>query len=138
MLYPIDRFLKAHKRDYSIALEEIGNGKKRSHWMWYIFPQLRGLGYSDYAEYYGLEGLEETTLFLSNEYLSNNLKEIVGVLLSLELSNADEIFGYTDSMKLKSSMTLFYIATGDALYKSVLDKFFNGEMCPLTKEMVGK
>ena len=137
MQYPLDRFNKAHRRDYSTALKEIKAGRKETHWMWYIFPQLRGIGYSDYAEYYGLEGLGEAKLFLEDKYLSDNLKEIVGALLELSSNNPVEVLGRIDSLKLKSSMTLFYIATNDPLYKSVLDKFYDGEMCSITKSMLG-
>lgn len=138
MQYPLDRFTKAHQRDYSTALEEIKAGRKETHWMWYIFPQLRGIGYSDYAEYYGLEGLGEAKLFLEDKYLSDNLKEIVGALLELSTNDSVDVLGGIDSLKLKSSMTLFYLATNDPLYKSVLDKFYSGEMCPITLSMLGK
>ncbi|MCQ2772785.1 MAG: DUF1810 domain-containing protein [Bacilli bacterium] len=138
MQYPLDRFVKAHKRDFEIALEEIKNGRKESHWMWYIFPQLRGIGYSDYAEYYGLEGMEETKLFLEDEYLSNNLREITNVMLNLPLNDPSKILGSIDAMKLKSSMTLFYLVTNEELFKSVLNKFYKGEMCSITTSMLGK
>ena len=112
---------------YKIALKEIRAGKKQSHWMWFIFPQLKSLGRSDMAIHYGISDIEEAKEFLKNDYLRNNLIEISTALLELESNNAVAIFGRTDTMKLCSSMTLFFEADPEnEVFKKVLDKFFCG------------
>jgi len=136
MDYNLDRFKEAQRVDYPIALEEIKNGYKKSHWMWYIFPQLKDLGYSPTAKYYGIDGKEEAIAYLTDEILRSRLIEISKALLSLETSNATEIFGYPDDMKLKSSMTLFYLVSGDEIFKKVLDKFFDGDIDKKTEKLL--
>ena len=123
----MDRFIRAHESMYKIALKEIRAGKKQSHWMWFIFPQLKSLGRSDMAIHYGISDIEEAKEFLKNDYLRNNLIEISTALLELESNNAVAIFGRTDTMKLCSSMTLFFEADPEnEVFKKVLDKFFCG------------
>lgn len=124
----MERFIKAQKIYYNDALEELRNGKKESHWMWFIFPQIRGLGSSFNAEYYGIKDLEEAREYWSNEYLRNNYLELLEVLLSLEENNPRHIFGYTDGVKLKSSLTLFYLTSNSELIHKVLGKFYNYEL----------
>ncbi|MCQ2211551.1 MAG: DUF1810 domain-containing protein [Paludibacteraceae bacterium] len=127
MTYNLDRFITAQLRDYKQAYKEIKNGKKITHWMWYIFPQLKGLGSSEYAEYYGLESIEEAKAYWDNDYLRNNLTKICECLLTLEGKTAEDIFGYVDSLKLKSCMTLFLEATKEKIFYDVLDKYYNQE-----------
>ena len=103
----LSRFIIAHKRDFDKAYKEISNGKKTSHWMWYIFPQIIGLGRSSVSEYYAIKNIEEAKAFLDDPYLGGNLCSICEALLKLHSSNATEIFGRPDDMKLRSSMTLF-------------------------------
>ena len=123
----IDRFLEAQKTSYAIAIEEVRNGRKVSHWMWYIFPQLRGLGYSSTAHLYGLNGLDEARRFAADPALGRNLRTITQALLDQPLRNANGIFGSTDAMKLRSCMTLFELADPDcSLYGQVLEEFFGG------------
>ena len=124
----MERFIKAHKIYYKDALKELRNGKKESHYMWFIFPQIRGLGSSFNAEYYGIKDLEEARKYWSNEYLRNNYLELCNVLLSLEENNSRHIFGYTDGVKFKSSLTLFYLASNSELIHKVLGKFYNYEL----------
>lgn len=121
------RFIDVQKRDFDLALKEIKNGMKESHYMWYIFPQLKGLGSNYYATYYGISSLDEAKEYCNNEYLYNNLIEITFALLDLKSNDALEILGFPDNLKLQSSMTLFYIATNNELFKRVLDKFFDGK-----------
>ena len=123
----LSRFTQEQERMYETALEEIKAGRKRSHWMWYIFPQIRGLGYSQTSRFYAIESLDEARAFLQDPYLAGNLQEICTALLGLESSNATEVFGRPDDLKLRSSMTLFSVAAGrDSIFQKVLDKFFDG------------
>ncbi|KAK8841298.1 hypothetical protein M9Y10_027501 [Tritrichomonas musculus] len=124
----LTRFLKEHDTGYQRALREIKNGKKRSHWMWYIFPQIQGLGRSEMNQYYSIKDLNEAKEYMANEILRNHLIEISQALLQLESNDPREIFGYPDYLKLQSSMTLFGIADPEqTVFKQVLDKFYNGE-----------
>ena len=124
----LSRFTIAHQRDFENAFSEITNGRKHSHWMWYIFPQIYGLGRSSISQYYAIRSLDEAQLFLADPYLGSNLKSICEALLKLESTNATEIFGKPDDKKLKSSMTLFSrAADGNHVFDKVLKRFFNGE-----------
>ncbi|HIQ74968.1 MAG TPA: DUF1810 domain-containing protein [Candidatus Cottocaccamicrobium excrementipullorum] len=129
----LTRFHEAQKGVYQEALREIRNGKKRSHWMWYIFPQIAGLGRSSMTQYYGIKGLGEAKEYLRDPILRERLTEISQTLLALETDDASQIFGWPDDMKLRSSMTLFSCADpGIAVFQKVLDKFFQGEKDELT------
>ena len=103
----LDRFLEAQERMYPVALKEIQNGEKESHWMWYIFPQLRGLGRSQMAYSYGINGIEEAKAYLAHPVLSARLIEICEALLEHKGEDIEDILGDIDAMKLRSSMTLF-------------------------------
>ena len=123
----LQRFIDAQKRDYSIALNEIKNGRKQSHWMWYIFPQIQGLGFSSASKQYAIKNIDEAAAYLKHEVLGSRLVEISNALLQLDSNNAHKIFGSPDNMKLKSSMTLFAaVQNANIVFKSVLNKFFNG------------
>ena len=127
----LDRFLKAQENEYSgydTALKEIKSGQKRSHWMWYIFPQLKGLGYSEMAQYYGIANLEEAQEYVQHPVLGGRLLEITEALLQLEENNARMIMGAPDDVKLRSSMTLFYLASQNPIFEQAIDKFFDGKM----------
>ena len=134
----MDRFIKMQKIYYSDAFKELTNGKKESHWMWFIFPQIKGLGSSFNAEYYGIKDLEEAKEYWSNDYLNNNYLELFEVLLSLEENNSRHIFGYTDGVKLKSSLTLFYLASNSEVIHKVLGKFYNYELDMKTIGLIQK
>lgn len=135
--YDLQRFLNPQEQDFDIALKEIREGHKRSHWIWYIFPQLKGLGMSSISEYYGISGLEEARAFLKNPVLGGRLKEITEALLSLESDCAEEIFGYPDNLKVKSSMTLFgEVDPENPLFQKVLNKFYAGEKDERTLQML--
>lgn len=126
--HDLSRFKEMHKLDFETALSEIRSGRKTTHWMWYIFPQIQGLGRSDFSKQYAIKNISEAKEFLNDTYLGNNLISISNALLELKSTNATEIFGRPDDKKLKSSMTLFaYVADGNPVFKAVLDKFFDGK-----------
>lgn len=138
MNYNLDRFIKAQNDNYDLALKEIRNGEKRSHWMWYIFPQLKGLGQTEISKYYAIENIEEAIAYLNNEYLSRNLLEITNAILEVKNKTVVEILGFPDCYKLRSSMTLFYEASHNELFKQVIDKYYKGEFDDLTLNLLGK
>lgn len=124
----LSRFLTAQKRDYAIALSEIKNGRKRSHWMWYIFPQIHGLGFSETSKFYAIKNIYEAEEFLNDPVLGKRLIEISNELLKLETKDARQIFGNPDDLKLRSSMTLFAsLKNTDPVFQKVLDQFFDGK-----------
>jgi len=123
----LQHFIKAQDRDYDTALFEVRKGKKQSHWMWYIFPQIQGLGLSETSRFYAIKNIEEAKAYLDHPMLGKRLIEVSGELLTLPSNDANEIFGSPDDMKLKSSMTLFSCIEGaDPIFQGVLDKFFAG------------
>ena len=127
-MYDLSKYKLAHQRDYEITLTEIRNGRKLSHWMWYIFPQVKGLGRSSTSEYYGIQNLDEAKEFLADDYLGKHLVEISYALLQIDCNDAKMVMGRPDDIKLKSSMTLFSLATSDEdVFIKVLDKFFGGK-----------
>ncbi len=124
----LKRFIDAQQRDYEIALAEIRDGRKRSHWMWYIFPQVKGLGFSSTAQYYGIADLKEAEAYLCHPVLGQRLITISQALLALENANATQIFGSPDDMKLRSAMTLFAaVKDSEPVFQQVLDKYFQGK-----------
>ena len=128
MDYNLERFLIAQQTYYRTALQEIKSGQKRSHWMWFIFPQIAGLGYSETVRYYAIKDLDEAKAYMEDYTLGTNLIEISEALLEVESSDADEVMGWPDNLKLKSSMTLFALAKPECeVFQKVLDKFFHGE-----------
>jgi uncharacterized protein (DUF1810 family) len=123
----LSRFLTAQERDYETALAEIKGGRKRSHWMWYIFPQIAGLGFSETSKFYSLNSQAEAEAYLNHPVLGKRLIEISTELLELQDDHAVRIFGSPDDLKLKSSMTLFAaLPDTDPVFGKVLSKFFNG------------
>jgi len=132
----LERFLEAQERSYKTALSEIQYGQKMSHWMWYIFPQLKELGYSSTAKYYGIVDRKEAEEYLAHPVLGARLREISGELLKLESCDAGYVMGYPDDLKLKSSMTLFLEVSGEAVFQQVLDKFFQGEADSKTVDLL--
>lgn len=134
----LERFVKAQEESYETALNEIKQGRKRSHWMWYIFPQIKGLGHSPIAQYYSIQDKNEAENYLKHPILSKRLVEISEELLKLDNDNASEVFGYPDDMKLKSSMTLFYLVSENNVFKKVLEKFFCGKLDERTIEILKK
>lgn len=124
----LSRFIDAQESDYERALAEIRQGRKQGHWMWYIFPQLAGLGYSETAKFYGIKGRQEAINYLAHPVLGSRLVEISTALLGLEGRRANQIMGSPDDLKLRSSMTLFgRLNDTNSVFQAVLDKFFGGE-----------
>ena len=122
---------------YEQALSEIKGGAKRSHWMWFVFPQIKGLGYSGVSRYYEIKNLKQAKAYLKNETLRSRLIEISEALLGLKSSNANKIMGYPDNLKLKSSMTLFAEADPScSTFQAVLDKFYNGKKDDKTLKLI--
>ena len=128
----LERFVEAQKRDYKIALEEVRSGQKRTHWIWYIFPQMYGLGHSCYANLYGIRDRKEAEEYLKDKTLRKRLREITSTLLQHEGKSVEEIFGELDAMKVRSSMTLFDAVCPNDMFAEVLEKFYNGERCGIT------
>ena len=136
--FNLQRFKDAQQRDYQTALAEIRNGRKQSHWMWYIFPQMAGLGHSTMSAYYGIRGLEEARAYLDDPVLGGHLKEICQALLQIDGSSAGEIFGWPDDIKLRSSMTLFAVAAGgESVFRKVLDRYVDRKRDPKTWKLLG-
>lgn len=132
----MERFLKAQQNSYSQALKEIRNGRKYSHWIWYVFPQLAELGRSQTAKYYGIKGIDEAKQYLENDTLRERLIEISEALLSVD-DTAVNILGSIDAMKVKSCMTLFHEADPSTeIFKKVIDKFYDGKFDNRTLEIL--
>lgn len=137
MNYNIERFLAAQSRDYDRALSEIRRGRKTSHWIWYIFPQLRGLGNSEMSTIYGIDGAGEARQYMENPVLRARLIEITEALLALETNNPESVMSWIDAKKLKSCMTLFEFAAPECdVFGKVLDKYYKGRRDERTLEML--
>jgi len=135
----LNKFIDAQQHDYAIALQEINNGRKRSHWMWYIFPQLQGLGFSEMSRHYAINNLAEAKAYLADPLLGQRLVEISRALLQLQGTDARAIFGSPDDMKLRSSMTLFASVPGASpVFEQVLQKFFKGAKDERTLQLLSR
>ncbi|MBL0950112.1 MAG: DUF1810 domain-containing protein [Pseudomonas sp.] len=131
--FDLTRFVEAQQRDYARALDELCAGAKRSHWIWYVFPQLRGLGRSEMAERYGISGIDEARAYLAHPLLGARLEDCVRALLSHRGRPVRQIMGSPDDLKLRSSMTLFQAAApAQPLFAEVLQGFYDGEADPAT------
>ncbi len=136
MAYALDRFITAQRGTFDRALGEIRAGRKHSHWMWYIFPQLRGLGQSNVAWYYGIEDLDEAKAYLEHPVLGQRLREITQTALDLSETDPMKVFGWPDNMKFRSCMTLFAQISEDDLFARALEKFFAGQEDSMTLELL--
>lgn len=132
----LQRFIEAQNDSYDQALKEIRNGRKLTHWIWYIFPQMKGLGFSYNSEYYGITSLQEARDYLENELLRKRLFEITESLLMHKGKDIESIMGDIDALKLKSSMTLFDAVQPGSIFGEVLDGFYGGERCRRTLEKI--
>jgi uncharacterized protein (DUF1810 family) len=131
--YDLQRFVDAQGRVYDTVVGELRGGRKRTHWMWFVFPQLRGLGSSPTAMRFAISSIDEARAYLDHEVLGARLRECAGLVRRIDGRTAEEIFGWPDDMKLRSSMTLFARAADDnAEFVAVLDKFYGGEEDPAT------
>ncbi|MDE3188711.1 MAG: DUF1810 domain-containing protein [Acidobacteriota bacterium] len=136
-LYQLERFVEAQAEVFPEVVGELRAGHKRGHWMWFIFPQMKGLGRSDMAQYYGIGSLEEASAYLRHPVLGPRLLQCTQVVNAVEGRTALEIFGFPDDMKFRSSMTLFArAAEDDAVFRAALEKYFGGEPDPLTLELL--
>ncbi len=133
------RFVDAQEHDYARALSEIKAGRKRSHWMWYIFPQFEGLGSSPTSRHFAIKSAEEAAAYLAQPVLGPRLLECAEALLQVEGRTATEIFGSPDDMKLRSSVTLFAsVSPADSVFHRVLEKYFGGEPDARTVRLVAR
>ncbi|MCK0174090.1 MULTISPECIES: DUF1810 domain-containing protein [Mycobacteriaceae] len=131
--FDLQRFRDAQDPVYETVLTELREGRKRSHWMWFVFPQLRGLGHSPTAVHYGIGSRAEAQAYLADPVLGGRLRECTGLVLAVEGRSAGEIFGSPDDLKLRSSMTLFARCAEDGgRFRAVLDKFYDGAEDPVT------
>ncbi|MBW4488595.1 MAG: DUF1810 domain-containing protein [Trichocoleus desertorum ATA4-8-CV12] len=135
--HDLNRFVKAQEHDYERALSEVKQGRKRSHWMWYIFPQFDGLGFSATSKRYAIKSVAETKAYLNHPILGPRLIESAEAALSVEGRSAHEIFGSPDDMKLQSCATLFaYVSPEGSVFQQLLNKFFNGDRDQKTLELL--
>ena len=150
--YDLDRFRSAQEKDLATAIAEIKAGHKESHWIWFIFPQLRGIGHSSMSRYYAIEDLEEAVAYLEDPYLCGNLIAVSQALLDQEQNDASEIFGWPDDLKVKSCMTLFEQAAEElsrdagrpaqapahdfGVFRRVLERFYEGRADTITLELL--
>lgn len=131
----LDRFVEAQAPVYTRALDELTAGRKQSHWMWFIFPQLSGLGRSPMSQHYAIHSLQEARDYLSHPLLGARLKDCTGAVLAVQGRSAHEIFGTPDDLKFHSSMTLFaHAAPDEPLFRTALEKYFEGREDALTLE----
>ena len=137
--HDLNRFLSAQEGVYERALAELKDGRKRTHWMWFIFPQIDGLGYSPTARRYSIKGIEEARQYLNHPVLGKRLLECTEAVVALKGGSASEIFGYPDDLKFESSMTLFEkIAGSDSVFSSALDRYCQGERDVATLRLLEK
>jgi uncharacterized protein (DUF1810 family) len=138
--FDLSRFVRAQERVYDAVLAELKSGRKRTHWMWFVFPQIEGLGHSSTSHHYAIKSSEEARQYLNHPVLGKRLVECAQALLSVEGRSVSQIFGYPDDLKLRSSMTLFARVTPDSpsVFDRVLQKYFRGEGDPRTLEMLRK
>lgn len=135
--FRLERFVEAQADVYADVVDELRAGRKQSHWMWFIFPQMKGLGRSSMAMHYGIGSLEEATAYLRHPELGTRLRECTEIVNRLEGRTAREIFGSPDDMKFRSSMTLFArAAEDDTVFRAALKKYFGGRPDPLTDELL--
>jgi uncharacterized protein (DUF1810 family) len=137
--YDLNRFLIAQEGIYDRALAELKAGQKRTHWMWYIFPQIDGLGYSPTAKHYAVKSLEEARQYLDHPVLGKRLLECTEAVLGIRGGSVSEIFGYPDDLKFKSSMTLFEKVAGPgSVFSSALERYCHGGRDPATLRLLDK
>jgi uncharacterized protein (DUF1810 family) len=136
--HDLNRFVQAQEGDYAQALAEVRAGRKRSHWMWYVFPQIEGLGFSATTRLYSIKSLEEARAYLAHPVLGPRLAEIAEAAVRVEGRSAYEVFGTPDDMKLKSCATLFaHVSPAGSVFHRLLDKYFAGERDERTVRLIG-
>jgi uncharacterized protein (DUF1810 family) len=136
-VFDLTRFTQAQADSYATVLAELKNGQKRSHWMWYIFPQLNGLGHSETAKYYAIKNLAEAQQYLNHPVLGKRLLECAAAVLAVEGRTILDIMGFPDNLKLNSSMTLFaHISNSNSVFTAVIDKYFAGKQDDKTLQLL--
>ena len=131
--FNLTRFVEAQEPVYANVLAELRAGHKRSHWMWFVFPQFKGLGSSEMAQRYAIGSEDEAAAYLAHPVLGRRLRECAGIVAALDGPSVHEIFGYPDELKFRSSMTLFSdVAPDEAVFQACIDKYFDGEADPET------
>jgi uncharacterized protein (DUF1810 family) len=136
--YDLDRFISAQEGVYAGVLDELGRGRKVGHWIWFIFPQIAGLGYSAMSQLYAISSLDEARAYLAHPVLGARLRECAAVVLATTGRTALEIFGSIDAMKLRSSMTLFHRAAPDeAVFAQILERYYDGRADDATDARLG-
>ena len=135
----LNRFLDAQASVYKSVLAELKDGRKRTHWMWFVFPQIDGLGGSETDQHFAIQDSAEAITYLEHPVLGARLAECANTVLSNEGRSANDIFGYSDDLKLRSSMTLFDHVSNEpeSVFARVLEKFYEGARCPLTLQQLG-
>jgi uncharacterized protein (DUF1810 family) len=137
--FDLQRFVDAQEPVFDAVVAELRSGAKRSHWIWFVFPQLRGLGRSATAMHYGISSLEEARAYLAHDVLGPRLRECARLVAAIDGRSVEQIFGSPDDLKVRSSMTLFARATEDnADFLAVLDKFYDGEQDSVTIEQLAR
>ena len=135
--FDLERFVEAQNLVYDMALREIKEGQKRGHWIWFIFPQIKGLGHSYNSEYYGISGTKEAKAYLEHPLLGARLREISQAMLDCVNPSADDILGFPDVLKVRSCMTLFDMVSPNDIFKQVFDKYYEGKLCDKTSWRLG-
>ena len=135
-VFNLERFLDGQRFGYEYALNEMKSGRKEGHWIWYVFPQMKGLGYSPNFQFYGISGKEEAKAYLEHPVLGARLREITGTLLAIEGKTAEEILSSIDAMKVRSSMTLFDAVCPDEIFADVLAKYYDSKKDPATLKLL--
>lgn len=136
--FDLQRFIRAQAVSHETALRELRAGRKRSHWMWYVFPHLQGLGFSDMARLYAIESIEEAAAYAAHPVLGQRLRECTAAVLAVDGRSAHDIFGHPDDWKFRSCMTLFEAAVpGEPLFAAALDRYFDGERDDQTLDLLG-
>jgi uncharacterized protein (DUF1810 family) len=135
-VFNLNRFLNAQQSVYESALREIKGGCKQSHWMWFIFPQVMGLGHTEISRFYSIRSPQEAAAYLAHPLLGKRLMEISAALLALPGRTATEVFGTPDDLKLRSSMTLFREVSDEPIFQKVLDRYYGGEQDPKTRQIL--
>ena len=134
--YDLNRFIEAQERIYPKVIQELANGYKYHHWMWYIFPQYHGLAYSNQSKNYAIKSIEEAKAYLAHPILGQRLTECCNLLLAIENRDISSILGYPDNLKLNSSMTLFWSVSKDELFQKVLERYFDGKWDKRTVDLL--
>ena len=134
-MYDLNRFIRMQDKYYPLALKEIKNGKKKNHWIWFIFPQLKGLGFSDYSKYYGIDGINEAKAYMQDGVLRARLVEITQAL-ARKSKPVTDIVGEIDTQKIHACMTLFYLATKENCFKEIITKHYDNNFHKKTLELL--